>query len=70
MSNSAFEKLSVEKHTAMVDVNVYHVAVLASLMTPVLMKRNHRSAFITVASIAGYFPLAGTATYSATKGFV
>jgi len=60
------EKVSAEDLGQMVDVNLKAPVILCRLAIP-YMKKLDRAAIVNVASLAGRMPLAGAATYSATK---
>ena len=62
----AVEELSVTALTKMIDLNLRAPIVLSRLVLP-LMRRGGGGAIVNVASLAGFYPMADAATYSATK---
>ncbi|GAC1317154.1 MAG: SDR family oxidoreductase [Thermoleophilaceae bacterium] len=68
-SAGRFQELDSEGEVQMVRTNVEAVVALCATYVPRMVARG-RGAILNVASIAGYQPLPGQATYSATKAFV
>ena len=65
----AFKDISNEAVESMVAVNCVQVSHTFKVMLPHLLKREKRSAVVSVASIASLRPVPGLLTYSATKTF-
>jgi short-subunit dehydrogenase len=63
-----FERVPLEKHVEMIQVNCVAVAALTRLFLPPMTARR-RGAVIIVASAAAYQPLGLASTYGATKAF-
>lgn len=68
-SSGAFAELPIESELAEVRVNVEALHELTGALLPEMVRRG-QGAILNVASIAGFQPLPGMATYSATKAFV
>jgi short-subunit dehydrogenase len=68
-TSGPFAGLPLDTETAEVRLNVEAVHELTGAIVPGMVER-HAGAILNVASIAGFQPLPGMATYSATKAFV
>jgi uncharacterized protein len=64
-----FDRLPLKEQTAMVELNVDALHHLMAALLPGMVRRGE-GAILNVASTAAYQPLAGMATYAATKAFV
>ncbi|HEY2638247.1 MAG TPA: SDR family oxidoreductase [Solirubrobacteraceae bacterium] len=64
-----FDKLPLEQHTAMVELNVDALHHMTAALVPGMVRRGE-GAVLNVASTAAFQPLVGLATYAATKAFV
>ncbi len=64
-----FAELPAERHLAMLNVHVTASVCLTRAVLPGMLARR-RGGVINVASVAGWFPLPGNVTYSATKRYL
>jgi short-subunit dehydrogenase len=64
-----FDRLPLDEHTAMVELNVDALHHLTAALVPGMVRRGG-GAVLNVASTAAFQPLVGLATYAATKAFV
>jgi uncharacterized protein len=64
-----FDRLPLDRHLAMVELNVDAVHHLMAALVPGMVERGE-GAVLNVASTAAFQPLVGLATYAATKAFV
>ncbi len=64
-----FDRLGLEEQRGMVEVNVDALHHLTAALLPGMVRRGE-GAVLNVASTAAFQPLAGMATYAATKAFV
>jgi short-subunit dehydrogenase len=64
-----FWELPVDEEEREIDVNVVALTRLARAVVPSLVERG-RGGVLNVASVAGFSPTPGTATYGATKAYV
>jgi short-subunit dehydrogenase len=64
-----FDKLPLDEHRNMVELNVDAVHHMTAALVPGMVRRGE-GAVLNVASTAAFQPLVGLATYAATKAFV
>lgn len=64
-----FDRLPLDEHVAMVELNVDAVHHMTAALVPGMVRRG-AGAVLNVASTAAFQPLVGLATYAATKAFV
>ena len=67
--NAPFAESEIESHMKMVQLHVEAVVRLTRTALPVLLAR-HRGAIINVSSLMAFYPMYGSATYSATKCYL
>ena len=65
-----FERVSMEDHKKMIDVGIMPATLITKLLCNQMLNRNGRSAVMFVTSVQAQAPLAGTATYGASKVFM
>ncbi len=64
-----FSEVALASHVAMIDVHIVAAVWLTRAALPGMIARG-RGAVVNVASVAGFYPLPGNATYSATKRYL
>jgi len=65
-----FNDVTAKRHQHMLDVNVYHSAIMSKRFETVFKKRGKRSAIVFVSSGLGISCTPIFTTYSSTKGFL
>lgn len=65
-----FELVPIEKHKEMIDVGIMPATIMSKMLMDKMIKRGKRTAMMFYTSVQCYSPLAGTATYGASKAYV
>jgi short-subunit dehydrogenase len=69
LEQGAFSELPVDAQLKMVNLNVNALTDMTARFLPGMLERGH-GRILNVASIAGFMPVIGLATYAATKAYV
>ncbi len=65
-----FERVSIDEHKKMIDVGIMPATMITKLLTEKMLKRSKRTAIMFVSSVQAQVPIAGTATYGASKVYM
>jgi uncharacterized protein len=69
LSHGAFIDMPIDRHSAMIDLNVSGLTSMVAHFAPPMIERGY-GRILNVASIAAFQPIPSLATYAATKAYV
>ncbi len=70
MQPGDFERVSIDEHKKMIDVGIMPATMITKLLTDKMLVRSKRTATVFVTSVQAQAPIAGTATYGASKVYM